>query len=247
MSEGTEGSQDLEKIADKYKPKRPAHVVATKVLQYDMKRLIHLVEGPLVLELGYGAGVWTGELIRRFGHSYIVDGSEKLLAHARKLYGDKDLTTFHILFEEFTPPDGLLFNTILATHVLEHLDDPRRVLSIARNWLAKDGKMLVIVPNAYSLNRRLAVLMGTQKTVYDMSRRDIEIGHKRVYDLPALRRDVTEIGYRIVMERGLFLKTLPNSLMTEFPDELLEALVEISDTLPAEYMAYLALLIEPDV
>jgi len=237
--------QDLEVIADRYKNRRPAHVIATKVLTYDMKKIAPLVEGPLVLELGYGAGVWTPELISRFGHSYLVDGSARLLALARELYGDNDLTTFHSLFEEFVPPEGLLFNTVVATHVLEHVEDPARVLRAARTWLAANGKILVIVPNANSLHRELSVLMGTRKTVYDLNAHDHKIGHRRVYDLAALRRDVTDAGYRIVMERGLFLKTLPNRMMTEFSDSLLKALVDISDILPPEWMANLVMLIEP--
>ena len=71
------------------------------------------------------------------------------------------------------------------------------------------------------------------------------MGHVRVYDLEALRKDVLAAGFRAVMERGLFLKILPNSMMTGFSDELLKALVDASDDLPAHWMANLAMVLEP--
>jgi trans-aconitate methyltransferase len=238
-------SLELETVAETYIKPHSAHVVDSKVLVHDMHKTMPFIEGPLVLELGYGDGVWTSELISRFGHSYVVDGSTKLLTQASRLHGDNNLTAFQSLFEHFVPPDGLLFNTIIATYVLEHVNDPVHLLRIARSWLTRNGKILIIVPNATSFHRELAVLMGIQKTVYDLSPSDRELGHQRVYDLLALRRNVESAGYRITMERGLFLKILPNGMMTEFSDPLLKALVDVSDRLPLEWMANLAMLIEP--
>jgi hypothetical protein len=38
---------------------------------------------------------------------------------------------------------------------------------------------------------------------------------------------------------------LPNGMMTEFPDSLLKALVDISDTMPGEWMANIAFVVRP--
>ena len=237
--------EKLEQIAEVHLNRHPAHIVDSKALTLDMEKMLSHVIGPEVLELGFGDGMWTGRLIDLFGHTHIVDASKKLLDHARTNHGEDRVKVFNSLFETFSPPDGLRFNTIVATHILEHVDNPIVVLRRASSWLAPGGKILIIVPNATSLHRRLAVMMGIQKTVYDFSPRDHEVGHQRVYDIATLRDDVGKAGYVIEVERGLFLKTLPNGMMTEFSDALLKALVDISDEMPVEYMANLALVVTP--
>jgi len=234
----------LETIADLHLNPHSAHLVDRTVQMYDVDKMISCVQGPRVLELGYGDGTWTEQLIQRYGVSYVVDASQKLLDQAKHLYGPK-IHCFLSLFEEFSPPKDLFFNTIVATHVLEHVDDPVFLLRCCKNWLALDGVILIIVPNATSIHRELAVMMGIQKSVYDFSPRDIEVGHQRVYDLPLLRSHVQDAGYDILLERGLFLKTLPNCMMTSFSQDLLKALIDISDRMPIEWMANLAMLIKP--
>jgi len=49
----------------------------------------------------------------------------------------------------------------------------------------------------------------------------------------------------VVAQRGLFLKILPNYMMAGFSEDLLRALVDISDDLPAELMANLAVVAAP--
>ena len=236
--------EKLDIIADLHLNRHPAHIVDSKVLSYDMEKMLPYVKGPNVFELGYGDGMWTGRMIELFDKAFVVDASSKLLQHAQKKH-DSQLITFNSLFELFTPPQDLRFNTIVATHIFEHVDDPVLVLQRCKAWLVPGGTVLIIVPNATSLHRHLSVLMDIQKTVYDFSPRDHEVGHQRVYDLPALRRDVLAAEYEIIFERGLFLKTLPNGMMTEFSDALLKALVDISDTMPTELMANIGMVIKP--
>lgn len=234
----------LENIADIHINKHPAHILDNKVLSYDREKMLPHITGPMVLELGCGDGDWIPYMIERFGHSYVVEASEKLLSHVVAVNG-ANVTVYKSFFEEFTPPEGFKFNTIIATHVLEHVDDPMLVLRRCREWLAPEGTVLIIVPNANSIHRQLAVLMGIQKTIYDLSPRDYEVGHQRVYDMAMMRRDIASAGFEIIFERGLFLKVLPNSMMTEFSDTLLKAMVDVSDNMPSEWMANIAFLVRP--
>lgn len=234
----------LESIAEVHINKDPAQIVDSKVQAHDIEKIFGQIKGPTVLEMGHGDGMWTERLIREFGQTYLVDASRRLLDHAKSTYGDR-IKVFESLFENFSPPDGLRFDTVVATHILEHVDDPVQVLKVAHNWLAPGGQILVIVPNATSFHRQLAVLMGIQQTVYDLSPRDHVVGHQRVYDLPRLKQDAEKAGYVVVYERGFFLKILPNNMMSEFPDDLLKALVDISDGLPAEWMANIGIVVRP--
>jgi 2-polyprenyl-3-methyl-5-hydroxy-6-metoxy-1,4-benzoquinol methylase len=234
----------LEEIAEVHIHKHPAHIVDNKLVGYDREKVTPFIIGPKVLELGCGDGDWVPHMIKLFGHSHVVEASAKLVAHVVAANGEH-VTAYHSLFEEFTPPNGLKFNTIIAAHILEHVDDPVRVISRCREWLAPDGIVLILVPNANSIHRQLAVMMGIQETIYDFSPRDHEVGHQRVYDIQKMRNDIASAGFEIIHERGLCLKIVPNGMMTEWSDSLLKALVDISDILPAEYMANIAFVVRP--
>ena len=236
--------QKLEDIAEVHINKHPAHIVDNKSVGYDREKMTPYIIGPKALELGCGDGDWVPHMIKLFGHSYVVDASAKLISHVEAANGE-NVTAYNSLFEEFTPPDGLKFNTVIAAHVLEHVDDPVRVIKRCREWLAPGGIVLIIVPNANSIHRQLAVKMGIQETIYDFSPRDYEVGHQRVYDMPMMRSDIASAGFEITHERGLSLKILPNGMMTEFPDSLLKAFADISDNMPSEWMANIAFVIRP--
>lgn len=235
--------EKLESIADHHISPPPHHIVDIKVQYYDMKKLLPYVKIDPVLELGYGDGMWTSEIINKFGHTNIIDASLKLLTRAKEIFGNK-VTTYCSYFEDFFPPESVKFGTIIASHILEHVADPVFVLKRIKEWLKPEGIIIAIVPNARSYHRQLSVLMNIQKTIYDFSPADKEVGHLRVYDLDSFKRDTIEAGLKIIHERGLFLKVLPNSMMTGFSDDLIEALVDISDNLPANEMANIALILK---
>jgi SAM-dependent methyltransferase len=234
----------LENIADVHIHKHPAHILDNKILAYDREKMIPHIVGPKVLELGCGDGDWIPHMIKLFGHSYVVDASPKLISYVQSQYGD-NVTAYCSLFEDFSPPDGQKFNTIVATHVLEHVDDPVRVIRRCREWLTPDGVILIAVPNANSVHRQLAVLMGIQDTIYDFSPRDLEVGHQRVYDIQKMHSDISSAGFEIIFEMGLFLKILPNGMMIDFPDSLLKSLTDISENMPSEWMANIVFVIRP--
>lgn len=233
----------LEEIAAFHINPPEHHVVDAKVQKYDLGKLIDHVDGPRVLEMGYGDGQWTKAILEKFGRSSLVDASTVMIDQVNKLYADQ-VTTYNEFFEDFIVPDTEKFDTVVASHILEHVLDSVGVLKQVKSWLKPDGRAIIVVPNAQSFHRELAVKMGIQETIYDFSNTDREVGHVRVYDIESLRKDAEDAGFNIVFERGLFLKTLPNFMMTEFGDDLLKALVDISDDLPTQLMANLAIIVE---
>ena len=235
----------LEEIANLHLNTPASQVPDIKVQFYDMQKIVQYLKGPEILEMGYGDGMWTKKTIELFGHTSILDASRKLLDKVKSKYGGK-VACYESYFEDFITPDDKKFDTVIATHVFEHIYDPVHVLKQAKKWLAENGRMIIIVPNAESLHRELAVIMGIQKSIYDFSETDHKVGHVRVYDLKMLKEHVKAAAYKILYERGLFLKTLPNSAMTGFSDDLIKAMVDISDRLPANLMANLALVVEPE-
>ena len=123
---------------------------------------------------------------------------------------------------------------------LEHVEDPVLVLKIAQNWLNAGGKLIAIVPHADSLHRRLAVAMGMLKQTDELGETDRKMGHRRVYNLANFENDIQSAGFDIEARIGLFVKLLPNSMMTGFSDDLLKGLMELGDQLPIEFATSIA-------
>jgi SAM-dependent methyltransferase len=188
-----------------------------------------------ILEMGYGTGLVTGELLARGVPIEVVEGSPKLCAAARERHGSRGLVVHEALFEEFLPPAP--YDAVLALHIAEHVDEPVELFALVREWLAPGGAIVVVVPNSESLHRRLAVRMGLQQRLDDFSPRDQLVGHQRVYDLGSLRADLAAAGFTPEHEFGYQLKTVSNAMMADWPEELIAALIDISGELPPAMLA----------
>jgi 2-polyprenyl-3-methyl-5-hydroxy-6-metoxy-1,4-benzoquinol methylase len=190
--------------------------------------------GAHVLEMGFGEGNVTRQLLEAHMRVDIVEGAALLVDSARKQYGDA-VQVHHALFSEFRPAHA--YDAILATNILEHVADPAETLASIRQWCGPETRVIVTVPNAESIHRRLAVLMGIQPRLDTLSPRDHLVGHQRVYDMDGLTREVEEAGFQIVDQKGFLLKVLPNSMLKDMPPALVDALYAISDQLDVRYLA----------
>ncbi|MGU9951871.1 MAG: class I SAM-dependent methyltransferase [Gammaproteobacteria bacterium WSBS_2016_MAG_OTU1] len=191
-----------------------------------------------VMELGYGEGNFTKALVEQGYTPTVLDGSDILLEKAQAIHGDAIIIK-HGLFEKFFPEEQ--YDCVLATHVLEHVDEPAALLKHIKKWLTPGGKIIIIVPNKESIHRQLAVLMGLQPALDTLGERDKLVGHQRVYSLETLQQDVAAAGLNTLTTAGFFLKTLPNSMMLDYSRELVEALNKISSLLPKNLLANIGL------
>ena len=197
-----------------------------------------------VLDLGFGDGV-NYEAIAQNCNVTMIEGSKTLCDRAIKISEEKNLgvQVVHSMFEDFESSEK--YDVILASHVLEHVDDPVGLLAGMRNFLTASGKIVGIVPNAESFHRRLGVAMGLQSALDDLSARDLMVGHQRVYSLASLNEDVQIAGMTIESHRGFFLKVLANSQMIHLEVGVLEGLLRLSDGLPTEDCANIGFVLVP--
>ena len=200
-----------------------------------------LSERRSVLELGFGEGLVTADLVRNGKDVTVLEGSAVLVQRAAALHGGR-LRCVHGLFEEFVPAAG--FDAVVASHVLEHVDDPVALLARMRSWITPQGRILIIVPNSESIHRRLAVLMGIQARLDSLGERDHLVGHQRVYSLAGLIADVRAAGLDVHSSRGFFFKPLPNSMMLQFSPALIDAMNSIDSSMPTDWLANLGLVAE---
>lgn len=160
------------------------------------------------LELGSFKGVFTEKLMKTglITSMDCVEGSAEAIALSPKL---PNVTYINGLFE--TVVLDKKYDNIFMTHVLEHLDDPVKVLQrVKEEWLAPGGRLFVEVPNANAPSRQIAVEMGLIAETTAVTPDEAIHGHTRTYNLETLRLDAIESGLNIITSGGVFFKSLAN-------------------------------------
>lgn len=161
-----------------------------------------------LLELGGWKGDVTKRLAEHFDDISCVEASDVAAKEAEKKLRGK-VTMYNALFEEVNLPKR--YDNIVMTHVLEHLDDPIRVLKrINDEWLSDEGRLFLVVPNANAPSRQIAVKMGIIS--HNTAVTDAERGHGHIitYTLDTLERDARAAGLKVVYRTGIFFKALAN-------------------------------------
>lgn len=188
----------------------------------------HLRKGN-VLEIGPAEGVMTERFVRAKRNLTVVDGAKKFCDDLARRY--PLITVHHSMFEDFDVKQK--FDNIILGHVLEHVDDPVKVLKHVKKFLKKSGVILAAVPNANSIHRQAAVEMGLLKKVNSLNELDIHHGHQRVYSIPELRRDFEKAGLKIKKISGYWLKPISNKQIDEtWTPKMIDAFMKLGEKYP---------------
>jgi len=170
---------------------------------YIVQSVIENLKPPSLLDIACGNGMLTNQLAPHFARIVGLDASAALIEKAREAYPQVEFV--YALAEDYQPAET--FTTITVLNLLEHVVDPVALLASIGNNLAPGGVLIVNVPNALAVNRRIAVLMGTLESEYELSPFDINVaGHRRYYDIKTLIADVEAAGLRVVKKSGVFYK-----------------------------------------
>ena len=199
-----------------------------RLIRFRYQTLKPHLQGPEGLELGSAEGEMTRFLLQDFERLTVVDGSAGLLS---RIPDASNLVKVHGLFEEFQP--DRCFNTIIADHILEHVEQPVNLLRRMREWVANNGRIAVGVPNAHSIHRLVAVKMGLLKHPCELNARDRATGHRRVYTSDSLQRDLAAAGLRVVEKGGIFFKPLSyEQIQDHWTEEMILGFFELGKDFP---------------
>lgn len=120
----------------------------------DVKRLkfitdvlqARLPSGAEVLDVGCGNGVISRSLGEKGFAVKGIDVSEKAIARARELNRLPNVR-FEVVSAERLVADGHRYHAVICSEVLEHLNDPGKLLGVLHQLLAENGVLIVTVPN----------------------------------------------------------------------------------------------------
>jgi SAM-dependent methyltransferase len=158
-------------------------------------------EGPRVLDAGCGNGsqlaipLASDERLRITG----IDPDHRSIEHARRLAGSSTNLTF-ICGEIAELPASRPFDVVILSEVLEHLEQPEKMLRSAAQLLGPDGILIVTVPNGYGefeLDSWIFRSLHLQRMVNALARNSPEViastdnqecGHLQFFTRSQLRR-----------------------------------------------------------
>ncbi|HZM63961.1 MAG TPA: class I SAM-dependent methyltransferase [Candidatus Saccharimonadales bacterium] len=156
-----------------------------------------------VLEVGCMHGYLLSALKDR---GFTVAGVE-LDADAVEYCKSRGLNVTQGFMEDFLANSKETYDIIFMSHVLEHIADPRAGLALLKKHLAKNGKLIVVVPNSHA---RSAKLFGKFWGYWQVP---VHINH---FNKPSVSRLFDDAGYTIKKidffggDSLLFLSTLAN-------------------------------------
>ena len=120
----------------------------------DIKRLNFIIkalkeklpEGAEVLDVGCGNGVIARSLGEQGFKVKGIDVSEKTIEKARSLNKLPNVK-FEVISAEKLSANGHIYHAVICSEVLEHLNDPGKLLKVLHQLLHRDGILIVTVPN----------------------------------------------------------------------------------------------------
>jgi SAM-dependent methyltransferase len=139
-----------------------------------------------VLDLGCGSGAWLQRLRNRgLVALYGLDRSAPQLDGYKMNSAD--------LEEDNWIPDGWpgQFDLITMIEIIEHVQNPFKVLAKVRSLLSDGGRILITSPNIYSLRSRTRFLLNAKMPAFERcTKSPIEEDHLHPIVLEAFKRKV---------------------------------------------------------
>ena len=205
------------------------------MLQWYASRIIQkatVFDSVDMLSLGIGHGTVSQAIIRelekRLKRYVIVEGSRDIIeAYNDEFKPGHHVELIHSYFENYHTDH--LFDVIEMGFILEHVDDPEYILKHYRPFLKKNGIVFISVPNAKSLHRLIGKKAGLLKDVFQLSDYDLQLGHKRYFDLESIKETIKKSGLKVVSTEGVFLKPVTTDQLRSLnlSNEIMIALLQI--------------------
>jgi 2-polyprenyl-3-methyl-5-hydroxy-6-metoxy-1,4-benzoquinol methylase len=156
------------------------------------KMCLDLVEErKVVLDVGCATGYLAWKLKEKGCNVFGLEIDSEMAEEA-KLYCDKvvvgNAETTELPYKEY-------FDVILFVDVLEHLRNPLEVLTRFKNYLKKDGYIVISIPNVANWFVRLSLLLGR----FNYSATGciiLDPGHLRFFTLSTVRDMLRKAGFR---------------------------------------------------
>lgn len=203
------------------------------MLTWYANRIIESCQSSMsLLELGLGHGFTTNIFNKHFSKHTVLDGSTEVINNFKDNFPRCKAEIIKTYFEDFKCNEK--FDIIVLGFVLEHVDEPEKILQKYRTLLNPEGKLFVTVPNAEVMNRRLGNYAGFLADMHELSQNDLDLGHKRFYTVDSLEETMKSAKISIERIEGIYLKPLTTTqiLSLNLDKKVIEGLCKLGVSYP---------------
>ncbi len=175
----------------------------------------HVRAGDSWVDLGCGSGVLCRELLALGASVVAVDGSPRMLSHAREQMGSEYAARVNWIHSDVQSIDALkngAFDGVLCSSVVEYLDRPDALLKEVARILSPGGVLVISLPPTLSAVRAFQKgvrafmsMFGKDRFTY-LSVSRLEIPPR------AIDRLLQEAGFLVIRSTG-FDPVLPRALL----------------------------------
>jgi ubiquinone/menaquinone biosynthesis C-methylase UbiE len=221
--------EEIKKFYDNVYYKDNTQISVTSKHLKNLARKIGILKNQKVLDVACGTGSWLFAVSERGANVSGIDLSEKAIETCWSCFPEGDFKTCSA---EILPFDDNQFDVVSCLGALEHFLDPKKALQEMVRVAKKDAIILLLVPNADFLTRRLGLYFGTYQ-------KDI---HEIVYTLDEWQEMFVSTGLTI-KKRWKDLHVLStdwifNGKWFEIPVRALQALLLVGWPLSWQYQVY---------
>jgi 2-polyprenyl-3-methyl-5-hydroxy-6-metoxy-1,4-benzoquinol methylase len=184
------------------------------------------------LDLGIGHGIVANIFSNNFDDYTVIDGSPSVIKNYKKNYPDSRAKIICTYFENYDTDDR--YDLIIMGFILEHVADPVLILNQYKNYLKANGRIVIVVPNAESMHRRLGVYMGILNDIAKLSEHDHTLGHRRYFTSKSIKDILAQAFLAVETIEGIFLKPFTTSQMSSLglDKNILDALCQLAVLYP---------------
>lgn len=216
----------------------------------------HVTTTENILDVGCGNGI-ISKAVGKLGYNVRgIDISKKTIDTARQHCDLPNVRFDCVKAEELVLSDER-FGGVICSEVLEHLHNPTQFLLVLQKLLAKDGILIITVPNGYG-PREVIITKPMQKIckredrlwkiIFSIKRRlgydgksiqsdADELGHIQFFRKKALIDIVSNSGFEFLEDgKGEFIMDVfPYSLLTKRFKTLQDVDCKLADILPSSF------------
>lgn len=208
----TEAGRDYDQEAGQFGERRYNYDFDARVRAYMMRAFEPFLPEGRALELGCYLGESTAWLAGRYDDLTVIEAAQSLVDAAKERL-DPRIRFICSTFEDADLDEQ--FDAIFLINTLEHLDDPVAVLRRINNWLAPDGRLFLLVPNAQAPSRQIAVKMGLITHNAAVTEAEHRNGHRNTFSFDTLEQAARDGGLQAIHRGGLIFKALTNHQFDE--------------------------------
>lgn len=129
-------------------------------LSDDYAKIIGEMVGKKILDIGCGAGTISRYLVER-NEVHGLDSSQAAVEQARK----RGIKAQVFDVTNRLPFEDAIFDIVICKDLLEHLENPQKVLKEIKRVLRTGASLWVSVPNQFNIVDRFRILLGKGMTI----------------------------------------------------------------------------------